>query len=370
MSNLDARLGAFAALVGASLDLDRVVDHVVTAVRDLLSTDRVTVWIRDEHTDEIHRLARAATAAEPGSRSRFRVGVGVVGWVVANNAPYYSPNVATDERYADKAEAKSAGYRSVFGVPLSSGDHAIGALTVMTRAEHGFTEEDRRLISLFAVHTATAMEHARLFQHAQQRAQRLAALAAVTRLITSASEPDAVHTAICQAAITLLGAKMVHVWVDGPDRGVLRLASHHGPEASPTLAHGQGVAGRVFETRTPEVIDDIQTQDAWVHKHLIEGLHTCLAWPLVAGDHGRGALMVLFAERRPLTQEERELVDLLAGHAAIAIDREARLAEQRSQSRELALKTQRLEALRRVSLTVASSPTEAAVFTAITAAAV
>jgi len=61
---------------------------------------------------------------------------------------------------------------------------------------------------------SAASPPARLFQRAEERAERLTTLSRLTRLIASATESDAAFRAIAEAATTLLKAKTAYVWVD------------------------------------------------------------------------------------------------------------------------------------------------------------
>src|SRR5207247_9097024 len=54
----------------------------------------------------------------------------------------------------------------------------------------------------------------RLIQQAEERAERLTTLSQLTRLITSATDSDAVFRGIAEAASTLLKAKMAYGWID------------------------------------------------------------------------------------------------------------------------------------------------------------
>ncbi len=169
------------------------------------------------------------------------------------------------------------------------------------------------------------------------RAERLAALSALTRLITSATDSAAVFRGIAEAATALLKAKMAWVWVADAAGETLREGGSFG--LPPSLAHltagltsvplGRGVVGAVFETRAPEFILDIQDDPRWLARPVAEAvdLHACAAVPLMKQDRAVGVLLVLFGRRPGFTAEERELVGLLADQAAIAIEN-ARLLEE------------------------------------------
>lgn len=70
---------------------------------------------------------------------------------------------------------QEAGIHAFLGVPLSSGDERLGALTLFnTRPHRRFSERDRELAVSIGQQAAVAIQHARMFAEAQQRATALA----------------------------------------------------------------------------------------------------------------------------------------------------------------------------------------------------
>ncbi|MFZ1061728.1 MAG: GAF domain-containing protein [Candidatus Rokuibacteriota bacterium] len=152
----------------------------------------------------------------------------------------------------------------------------------------------------------------------------------LTRLIASASDSREVFDAVSRAAATLLGAKMARVWIDDSEARLLRAHGHFGPDPtaqqlmaeSSAIPYGSGVVFGVFESRLPAYIPDVRKEPRWLNQRLAtEGdLHAFAGIPLISGDRVVGVLAILFGKRRPFTLQEKELMNLLADHAAIAIN--------------------------------------------------
>jgi GAF domain-containing protein/CheY-like chemotaxis protein len=182
-------------------------------------------------------------------------------------------------------------------------------------------------------------------QRAASLAQHLTTLGMLSRTLLGASAPAEVFREIARAAVLLLGARMARVWVDDPAEGALKSQGGFGldPEAEtlltaiPTLAHGAGVVGAVFASRRPEYVPDVQEDARWANPEPVRqaGLHAYAGLPLVAGERAVGVLSILFGERRSFTSEEQELMELLAGQAAVAIEN-ARLLEEAERRRRAA----------------------------------
>ena len=180
----------------------------------------------------------------------------------------------------------------------------------------------------------------------------------LTRLIASASDSREVFDAVSRAAATLLGAKMARVWIDDPEARLLRAHGNFGSDPTDqrlmaefsTIPYGSGMVSGLFESRVPTYIPDVQKEPRWLNQRLAtEGdLHAFAGIPLISGNRVVGVLAILFGERRQFTPQEKELMGLLADHAAIAINN-ARLHEEAERRRKSA------EALAEVGQAIAQS---------------
>ena len=220
--------------------------------------------------------------------------------------------------------------KSALIVPIFRKDRVAGACVLDYRRERRrFTPDQTTLAMTLAGQVALAYENARLYRRLEERAEKLAALSEVGRLMTSSETGERVFQAIAEAAVTLLGAAHARVWADDPEGRVLSTRGGFGVdpriEASftdyPLIPYGQGLAGRIFESRAPEYVVDAQGDPRWLNRRLLTelGLHAFAGVPLVAGDRALGVLAILFAEQRQFTPEDKELMALLADHAALAL---------------------------------------------------
>ncbi len=245
--------------------------------------------------------------------------------------------------------------KSLLILPILRKDRFVGVCFLdYCREARRFTQEQTALAMTLARQVSLVLENTRLYRRAEERAEKLTALGMLTQLITSMRAGKQVFQEVAKAAVTLLGAKMAHVWVSDPAQGVLRIEAGFGLDPNlelplleyPAIPYRKGVIGGVFRSRLPEYILDVQQEPRWLNKRVAEelGLHSYAALPLITGEHVAGILDMLFATRRVFTPEERELMSLLAGQATVTINN-ARLfeeAERRRQTAESLAQTGRL----------------------------
>ena len=309
--------------------LDTLLGNMAEACGYLLDSD--SVGIRVVEGDELVLTGVWGDAHAAMPTERIKVCESFSGFVVTTGRPLLISDPANDPRLLPEHREpyRRGGYRAFLGVPLKLGEQVLGVLSVRTRREDGFSEEDLSIATGFAGQAVVALENARLYQEIETRAEKLKMLAALTRLMTSAGSSPDLCQAIASASTILLGAAVSTVFVADPVARVLRTEGTYARDpwvkqaaaALTVLPYGQGLAGHILESRTPEYIQDLGSDSRLLNRRLsIEvGLRGFAGLPLIAGNEVVGVLSIFFRAGRPFTSEERELMALLADQAATAI---------------------------------------------------
>lgn len=166
---IDALDSATRAIAG-ELDLDRVLQLIVDSVRDLVHARYAALGIMDASgrierfiTSGMSHEERAAIGAPPR-------GHGLLGLIIREARAFRIADISK-HRDAYGFPPGHPAMRSFLGVPVRTGGEPIGNfyLTDKEGADE-FGEQDQRLVEMFALHAAIAIQNARL--HA--RVQRLA----------------------------------------------------------------------------------------------------------------------------------------------------------------------------------------------------
>jgi GAF domain-containing protein len=346
-----ARLRALAALnhiVSSSLDTDRVLERIAEAAADLLGAPFVAMWTADEAAGVLERRVLASSTAQVSHPlTTLAFGEGIVGAVAATRETINVADIFTDGRGVAVEWFTAHGLRSCLGLPIMFQGALQGVIALFGRTPFDLTQDDRDLLASFVGHAGVAIHNARVYQRADARAENLRALSTLTRLITSAADPDVVCEEVARAATTLLTATFTRVWVADRARKLLVARGSYGIDAATaarltahaTMPYGAGIVTAVIETKQPEFVLDVQEDGRLLNRSLaVElGIRAYAGIPLLAGARVVGVLAVAFVGRREFTEEDKELMQLLADQAAIAIDK-ARLyadAERRRDEAEV-----------------------------------
>lgn len=157
---LDAKLRGIEALAGAylgRLGIDDVLREVTRLVADLLQADTATVLLRDTDPDVL--LARAAFGIEEEVRQGVRVpvGKGFAGTVCARGKHLILDRV--DESTVENPLLWEKGIRTLLGVPIVDGLHAVGVLHVGSLTPRHFSSEEVETLELVADRLALAVRN-------------------------------------------------------------------------------------------------------------------------------------------------------------------------------------------------------------------
>jgi len=324
--------------ITASLDLQGVLDRIVDEACLLLGARRVAIAVLEAGAEPMPIIRfRAVRGLSPGFAQRLRPlswRDGTTPIAIRERRPIWTADILTDRALEltppTRAIIEAEGYRAVLSVPLLAGERVLGAIVVYRDLVGPFSEDDIDITQVFAAQAAVALENADLYRRASERAEKLTTLSALTRLITGAASSREVFGAVAEAAVRLLAARASQVWVDDPTNAMLRIEGT--VSVDPTLAerlgkfrimpHGDGLTGAVFATRTPIFVRDLRLDPRFRAQALVDegAVRAYAGIPLVAAEGVVvGVLSLLFGERGDFTDEEKDLVRLLADQAAIAI---------------------------------------------------
>src|SRR4051794_20931153 len=131
------KLQRAAQLITSSLDLDALLERVVTDIAASIGCVEVSVWLRDPDSDEmvLHGV-RGCTIHKKGCR--LQIGrEGMVGHVAASGAMHYAGDVRIDPYYVSCEENTL----SEVTLPLKIGGEVIGVLSVDHPVVNAFSED-------------------------------------------------------------------------------------------------------------------------------------------------------------------------------------------------------------------------------------
>jgi signal transduction histidine kinase/ActR/RegA family two-component response regulator len=162
--------------VGSSLDLDEVLDQIVSNAVRLTETDGGSIMVYDESGESFH--VRAAYGSSPDLLERLRAitidrASTLVGRAALEHQALEVPDLAQADLDPHLDVLFRDGWRSVLAVPMLRGEKILGVLVIRRRSTGTFPPDMRELLQTFSTQSALAIVNARLFRELETKTKEL-----------------------------------------------------------------------------------------------------------------------------------------------------------------------------------------------------
>ncbi len=330
-----------AGALGASLELDELVELVLGKLTDLLTSERAILFLLDERKREL--VSRSVSDDE--FPIRLPLGDGMLSYVARTGRPWRVDDFADSEFEPDWDETLSYKTTTAVAAPLKNNlSRTIGVLLVLNKAKGTpFNDDDVEILSVLAKQAAIAIDNSRLLvtlirknqqlQQAQEQLTRrvrdLKLLFELERSTAHAHSHEELARAVlenlakacdAQGALLVMSEDETSTFVE---YSLMRAERPVGQieEPAPTFKMGElnlrdGIVAPVIDTSTPIQLDSIDTplvQDG-------EEIHSMIAEPL-EGDESSplGALALVNKRGGPFTAEDLALLRLVTANLSTAL---------------------------------------------------
>lgn len=284
---------------------------------------------------------RFKTFREVTEVTRFAVGEGLPGRVVASKKPEWIPDVTKEPRFFRASLAEDVGVRTGFGVPVMVGRETVAVLEFYSDK---VIELDKRLLEVMVdigTQLGRVAERERSEKDKQLQLQRIQTLHEIQKAITSTLDLAVVLELLLEKIDLLLPYSASAIRLVNRETGESKvLATRNidikGLESAQVMSGG-GFSHTVIESRASLFVRNVQAESSSVLSEFFskEGLVSYLGLPLIAGEENLGVLSILTKEEHQFTDDEIEFLSTLANQAAAAVHNTQLYAQIRNQAIQL-----------------------------------
>ena len=168
-------LGEVSQAVNSTIDLETVLNTIVTKAAQLAGTEAGAIYVYDETQNEFRLRATYGMSEELITAMQDQHAS--ISEAVSDLTAAREPNQVADLLDQPSAPVNAimikAGYRARLLVPLLAPDGPVGALVVRRREPGEFPKNTVDLLQTFAAQSALAIQNARLFSEIGQKSQQL-----------------------------------------------------------------------------------------------------------------------------------------------------------------------------------------------------
>jgi GAF domain-containing protein/CheY-like chemotaxis protein/HAMP domain-containing protein len=317
--------------VTSILYLGELLPQVVDLIRRSFEYDHVQIFLLSADGQDANLVASTGEAGRKLLDRHHSLPVGsqsVIGQVTATGQPQIALDTA-DARVVHRPNPILPFTRSEMALPLTARGQIVGALDVQSNQPRAFTDEDAQMLASLADMVATAIDNARLFELAEQRAEEMGFLFNVTT--AAAASPD-LSDALTQVVETLRATlRVTNASIYLPDESgqVMIKGSEIGSaDSEARLTHisiDRGVIGWVTRHRQAVIIDDIAQDPRRLSE--IDSSGSIIAVPLETAGTLVGVLAVESSRVRDFGDDDLRLLRTLSGSLSAIIQNSRLLSE-------------------------------------------
>ena len=306
---------------------------IATELRQIIDYHNVRVY-RLEGADLIPVAMQGQVGEyvdETPEQLLVKFGEGITGWVAEHRLPQNLPDAANDPRANTIAGTEEDLDESMLLAPMTFEDQVLGVLVLSKLGLHQFSDDDLRLLVIYASFAAQAFATADAT--AQLRAQSEAlqrqlvnqrGLLQVTESILTTLNPRAILDQVVDRLAELVGYDNIAIETVDPATGLLRPLIARGVHAAgylePWEPGEEGLATWVVAHNEPALVLDEHADPRVNHFRgdAQEGSLICV--PLRGRDGATGVLTLeRLGENPRYTEDEFDLVKLFAAQVSIAL---------------------------------------------------
>lgn len=329
--------------IAATLDLNELLPQVVRLLQESFGYYHVHIYLLDKESGYLNMVEGSG---EPGRimkerGHRLELGVGLVGHVATTDQSVLVPDVSQDARWLPNPLLPET--KAELTVPLKlrepGKEEVLGVIDVQNNQVGSLTRDDLVLLEGLSDQIAVAMRNARLFEQLERRNRELAALNAVSASLNRALPLDELLSSTLAKVLETMTCDAGLVNLVAPQTGELVLSAQHGlPDTLREKFERDGLTGTlcgwVFQGKADLGIGDLsEGAPVDVSGLLAAGLHSYLGTPLVIKGEAIGTLCIFDRRPRHLTESDFDLMRVIGGQMAVAVQ-SARLLEETQRSLE------------------------------------
>jgi signal transduction histidine kinase len=150
--------------INSAISLDDALNAITREACELVRAKMCSLMLLDESLEWLDLRASYGAGERYRNKPRLSVAESFVGVVVRRKKPLQLERVSASGQFQNVEVARQEGLVSLLSVPLVFGGRAIGALNVYTGQTYNFSNEEVRILSMFAELSAIAIEKARLYE--------------------------------------------------------------------------------------------------------------------------------------------------------------------------------------------------------------
>ena len=324
--------------ISSTLDLPTVMDRIAHHAKELLGADHSAIFL-PESTAAGGAHSFRAIVAEGQDAAQVKdlvieAGVGIIGSIIANGRAEYVNDTNHDLRAVLIEGTSQESDERLMVAPLRTGKTVKGAMAVWRTAGKPFQDSELEFLVGLSLAAAVAMENARLFAEAQQRAAELDTVNAVSQQLAGKLDLSALIELVGEQVRGLFKPDIAYVALLDRATDMIHFPYRYG-DVSVSRRRGEGLTSKIIDTGQALILNsDIDRRaEAMGTKRMGKEARSYLGVPITVDGRTEGVISVQSTQREGVFAEaDQRLLSTIAASVGVAL-RNARLFAEAQEAR-------------------------------------
>jgi GAF domain-containing protein len=363
----DMRRGIFARLLKASSSLEQVVtrdpqeihQEIVSLACEVVGANCALIYPYDSSRERFYDIEMAAGQGlqQPLQPEDKPDTEGVSTYLIRRGELFRSDIEQQEPNLLETPFIAREGLKAFAGIALKTSERLLGLLYVGFRAIHQFSDEEQDTLRLFAHQATLTIDYSRLYHQGAIKTETLKKLHDQSpTLVSMTGSPDSLQSAlkqVAQSALTALDADLVDLYqyLESKDEYLLppiQVGERYDTSIAKDKIQRDDVLRDMVRKRRAQYSPEAQREPILTQPYTVrrpdiplarfvlrESVKSVAILPLTIGSEIVGVLFVNYRSPQSFPQQQREMIELFASQAALAI-RHARQFERRAGIRDVA----------------------------------
>lgn len=307
-------------LMRTSLDKQLLLDTLYEQITDLTGAQNFYVALYDPENEHIYYPIAVKDGVKQSWNPRGFMDR-LTDRVIQHGQPLFLPQRAYQEMQRMGVPVGDELITAWLGVPLTTPDQVQGCLAIFSyEADFSFSHDDEKLLNALSGQVSTSLANALLFERTMSRQhEKLEMLGLVGQQISAALRSDQLFELIMNYALEFTGAPVGCIMIYDPLQERFDVKANRGYDiAYSWLPALDGITGRVFRTRTPEIVHDVSNDPDFVDE--TEGQTVSqLTVPILYNERAMGVIVIESPLKDQFNANDLNFIKQLADQSALAI---------------------------------------------------
>ncbi|HSM71453.1 MAG TPA: GAF domain-containing protein, partial [Anaerolineales bacterium] len=306
----------------STLELSEVIQTILRHMMDLIPSDSGTIQLLDGDTLRITAV-KGIDEKDLGQGHTLELkDFPINRRVLEKMKPIRINNTQDDRDY--KIVAGIQDIRSFMAIPLIYKGDAIGVATLDSRQLDRYSPEDAEFALTLANQAAIAIGNASLYQEALMASERRAVLHRISQdVVRFTQNIEQIYSSIHEAARKLMSCDVFGVVLRNEETNenhfgyIMEAGVHYNLPSEPA---DRGLTGKVIETGKGLILHTEEETSQYPRFGSEKPVQSAVAVPMRIGDKVIGMISAQSYKHNSYGEEEQALLEMLATHAAAAIE--------------------------------------------------